>query len=607
MEDYQSEFSSIERKVIASIPYNNNDNDSQSNYLKDLSMDQTSNNYSNSNKYSTTNFRKNMQYHPQNEENNDSSDESESGYSNIFIKQFPSFHHQKDNKSQFQKYKYNENVSNYQNSNFKINHEINKSPNFNTFEMNNSPDKYKNIQDTSYSSLNTPHKSQNSQYINYNITTPQKIIQNQYLQNYYINANAQNFSNYQYINNNSFMTPQKKQKHSNDYYDNNTHFVVTKIPQEYSNFRTHNFNSILPNNPNTNFDINKVNQTYKNEDNEVINPLNSLDTVKSINLEGSPKEADSEKEKNNNINNNNFFENKYEDKLQNNLLQKKFISEEELLLKCLKYGNPPPDGDFSPEGWKLFYPSNESFFLWDKGGVIPNQLRIKNENDEDNLEIYKGEVNKNDERHGFGVLTTPKYVRKGTWRNGKFTGWCRESRVNGDIYEGKFIDGVIIGKGINKNQKGNLYIGDFVDNKREGKGELRTKKIHYIGEFKQNKLDGKGKLKFLKEGHIYKGEFKNNEITGVGIFKWSNGDAYEGEMKNGIINGKGKYIYSKGQIYEGQYLNGVKHGLGRLTYPDGKIYEGEFNNGKPHGKGIVIKNGKKRDIIFENGNVISKF
>ena len=378
---------------------------------------------------------------------------------------------------------------------------------------------------------------------------------------------------------------------------------------EYSNFRTHNFNNInstiFSNNKNTNMDINKVNNiTHQNQDNEeVVNPLKHLNTVKSMKFEGSPEDANidvdvnSEKEKN-----------KYAINSQNNnLLQNKNPSEEELLLKCRKYGTPPPDEDFSPEGWKLFYPSDERFFLWDKGRVIPNQLRIKNENDEEHLEIYKGEVNKNDEKHGFGILTTPKYVRKGTWRDGEFTGWCRESRVNGDIYEGKFIDGAIFGKGINKNHKGNLYIGDFVDNKREGKGELRTSKIHYIGEFKQNKLEGKGKLKFVKEGHTYKGTFKNNEITGVGIFKWSNGDVYEGEMKNGIINGKGKYIYSNGQIYEGQYLNGVKHGLGRLTYPNNKIYEGEFNNGKPHGKGIVIINGKKRDIIFENGNVVFKF
>ena len=272
-----------------------------------------------------------------------------------------------------------------------------------------------------------------------------------------------------------------------------------------------------------------------------------------------------------------------------------------LYKKCRKNGTPPPDNDFSLEGWKLFYPPDEKFFLWEKGKTIPNQILVENENDDENLEIYEGEVNVNSEKHGFGVLTTPKYVRKGTWRDGEFTGWCRESRVNGDIFEGKFIDGAIYGKGINKNHKGNLYVGDFVDNKREGKGELKTKRIQYEGEFKYDKFNGKGKLQFLKEGHFYEGEFKNNEISGEGKFKWNNGDVYEGEMTSGKMNGYGKYTYSNGQIYEGNYKDGVKEGLGKLIYPNNKIYEGEFKNGKPQGEGTIIDNGKKIDIEYIDG------
>ena len=279
---------------------------------------------------------------------------------------------------------------------------------------------------------------------------------------------------------------------------------------------------------------------------------------------------------------------------------------EKLYELCRKNGTPPPDGDFSLEGWKLFYPPDEKFFLWEKGKAIPNQIIVYNEKDEENLQIYEGEINKKNEKHGFGILTSPKYVRKGTWRNGEFTGWCRESRINGDIFEGKYIDGAIFGKGINKNHKGNLYIGDFVDSKREGKGELKTKRIHYEGDFKYDKFNGKGKLEFVKEGHSYEGEFKNNEINGIGIFKWNNGDVYEGEMTNGKMNGYGKYTYSNGQVYEGNYVNGVKGGLGKLIYPNKKIYEGEFKNGKPMGEGSIISNGEKVDIIYKDGNFQKK-
>ena len=279
---------------------------------------------------------------------------------------------------------------------------------------------------------------------------------------------------------------------------------------------------------------------------------------------------------------------------------------EKLYKICRKNGTPPLDGDFSLEGWKLFYPKDEKFFLWEKGEIIPNQILISNENDEDNLEIYEGEINKLKEKHGVGVLTTPKYVRKGTWRDGEFTGWCRESRINGDIFEGKFIDGAIYGKGINKSHKGNLYVGDFVDSKREGKGDLKTKKIHYEGDFKFDKFNGKGKLEFINEGYSYEGEFKNNEISGIGTFKWSNGDIYEGEMINGKMNGFGKYTYSNGQIYEGNYVNGVKEGLGKLFYPNKKIYKGYFKNGKPYGEGTIIIDGKETNIIYKDGKFHKK-
>ena len=124
-------------------------------------------------------------------------------------------------------------------------------------------------------------------------------------------------------------------------------------------------------------------------------------------------------------------------------------------------------------------------------------------------------------------------MRKGTWRNGEFTGWGRESRRNRDVLEGKFINGNVCGKGYLKNNRGNIYFGDFVNSKREGYGELYTNKIHYIGEFRDDQLNGKGVIEFLKEGHKYEGEFKNNEINGKGIFSWKNGDVYEGEMSNG--------------------------------------------------------------------------
>ena len=259
----------------------------------------------------------------------------------------------------------------------------------------------------------------------------------------------------------------------------------------------------------------------------------------------------------------------------------KQISESQIEIlynQCLSKGETEPDDDFSLYTYKQFYPENDEFFNFDKGEVFQAQL-ISSPEDINHLEIYEGEINSNNKKHGYGISITPFYVRKGIWRNGEFTGWGRESRRNKDVLEGKFINGKVNGKGFIKNSRGNLYVGDFIDSKRDGYGELYTNKIHYIGEFKDDKLNGKGIIEFLKEGHVYEGEFKNNEINGKGIFKWKNGDVYQGEMTNGKMNGHGIYKYSDGQIYDGEYVNGLREGRGKIIYSNKIVYEGEFKGG----------------------------
>ena len=267
-----------------------------------------------------------------------------------------------------------------------------------------------------------------------------------------------------------------------------------------------------------------------------------------------------------------------------------------LLDQC---GPVEPDDDFQLDGWKQFYPLDDPFFNWQKGNVSPN-WRVYNPTDRMNLAVYEGDMY-NGMRHGFGRLTTPKYVRLGTWRDDQFTGWGRESRRNGDVLEGKFIDGKVTGKGILKNAKGNLYVGDFVHSRREGYGELDTNRIHYKGQFVGDRLNGKGIIHFKIEGHDYDGDFKDNEINGKGVFRWTNGDVYDGQMTRGKMNGVGRYTYANGQIYEGNYINGVKEGKGRLTYPNGFVYDGDFVGGRPRGKADITSGGKTIPVEYSDG------
>ena len=411
---------------------------------------------------------------------------------------------------------------------------------------------------------------------------------NQLNQNKNINKNISNINNINIYNN-----------HNNNYYQN----------QSYNN------NNYIKPNPNKN-------NNYKNNKNiqspwPIPQDSEILEEEEDGGEDKGDKPEEPEEEYEENFTNQN--KDKFNDKTQSDLINNESETTmpsimpsydekklKKLLSRCFKKGIPPSDDDFSPNSWQVFYPPNDKFFLWDKGKVIPNQVLIKNENDPDNIEIYQGEINSQKEKHGQGRLTTPNYIRVGTWRDDEFTGWGRESRINGDVFEGRFVDGAIYGKGINKSKKDNMYVGEFVDSKREGKGQLTTQKIHYVGEFKYDKFNGEGKIEFSKLGHKYEGEFKNNEINGMGIFTWNNGETYEGEMTNGKMNGYGKYTYTTGQIYEGNYVNGVKEGLGKLISTNNHIYEGEFKNGKPFGEGTLLINGKKFKVICKDGKIEKK-
>ena len=181
-----------------------------------------------------------------------------------------------------------------------------------------------------------------------------------------------------------------------------------------------------------------------------------------------------------------------------------------------------------------------------------------NKEDKNNIQIYQGDLNSQGQRHGQGKCTTPYYVLIGQWKNDQFSGWGRESRCNGDVFEGRYENGVINGKGIFLNEKNSKYVGDFKNTRRWGKGDLTTDKIHYEGDFVNNEMSGKGRIRFLRDGVDYQGTFKNDQIDGYGVFLWRNGDRYEGQVKFGKMHGMGKYTFKNGKVYTGMFNMGKK-------------------------------------------------
>ena len=220
-------------------------------------------------------------------------------------------------------------------------------------------------------------------------------------------------------------------------------------------------------------------------------------------------------------------------------------------------GIPRNSDDFNHKNFSKFYSKQDPFFKYDNTGLIHNYIIIYNENQEDlsQMEIYEGDLNQKGQRHGLGKLVTQYYELKGLWKNDMFSGWGRQSRCNGEIYEGRFENGLLNGKGIFLDKKTNKYIGEFKNMKKWGKGKLISDKIIYEGDFINNKKEGKGRIKFLESNVIYEGTFINDNIEGYGIFKYTNGNIYEGEVKNWKMNGNGAYKYRNGKILKGRFVD----------------------------------------------------
>ena len=363
------------------------------------------------------------------------------------------------------------------------------------------------------------------------------------------------------------------------------------------NIRNNNMNNTM-NNMNIRNNINTMNLNIRNNINNNINNINTMNNINTINNI-------------NNINNAKLLSNvlKIQSKWRYHYIKMRFeqikqqlVLESENFLSsqyeiCDKAGPAISDDDFTLEGWKKFYPPNDPFFNFDKGFVLQYGIKIKHPNNPEKVQVYEGDINIKNERHGYGRLTTTKSVFLGEWRNDEFTGWGRETRRSGKILEGKYINGLVEGKGILKNNKGNTYIGDFVNSKRHGKGILDTNKVHYEGEFQNDKLCGKGRIIFKKEGHVYEGEFDNNEINGYGTFKWKNGDSYTGQMKNGKMHGSGRYIYNNGKIFEGTYSNGIKTGKGIIYHMNSSVAD----------KSMISKNSDPKGLNISGMTVNTKF
>ncbi|MEH0155452.1 hypothetical protein V6R21_14995 [Limibacter armeniacum] len=126
----------------------------------------------------------------------------------------------------------------------------------------------------------------------------------------------------------------------------------------------------------------------------------------------------------------------------------------------------------------------------------------------------------------------------------------------------------------------------------------------YQGRWNNDKMQGRGKITY-PDGSSYEGNFLDGIRSGFGIFTWANGDEYQGGFKDGKMHGRGILTQKDGTQHEGSWLYGKSFGEGTHTYPDGSQYIGEWVDNKRHGKGIMLySDGRVEQGEWEKGEYV---
>lgn len=201
----------------------------------------------------------------------------------------------------------------------------------------------------------------------------------------------------------------------------------------------------------------------------------------------------------------------------------------------------------------------------------------------------------NTEPTSTAVPTSAKDASNKSEPQGEF----KRIEIDGDLFEGYFLNGKKNGRGKYTWANGNVYDGNWVDGKCTGKGRISwSSGASFDGEWKDNQMS-EGKYSYA-DGSVYEGSFKNGKYDGYGKRIYKDGDKYEGRWQSGSRNGKGVYTWADGDVYDGEWKDDKRCGVGRMVMygkagPDalnaGEVfikysYDGEWLDNREHGHGI---------------------
>ncbi len=222
-------------------------------------------------------------------------------------------------------------------------------------------------------------------------------------------------------------------------------------------------------------------------------------------------------------------------------------------------------------------------------------------------------------------------VYEGECLDGVMHGLGRYIFDNGDVYFGNFQDGLFHGWGLYAWADGDVYMGEWENDLRHGRGCMiaadgtetdgiwenggfANSQDRYEGQKKDGLPDGDGVM-YYENGEVYSGEWTAGKRDGVGMLTRPDGSGLKGswfddEFSDGwrLHPGSGNEERKLTLPY-GEYVGDIKdmepHGWGIMDYSDGKHYEGDWEKGLEHGYGVMTHpDGGFEDGQWEKGKFI---
>ncbi|KAL3775490.1 hypothetical protein ACHAW5_000235 [Stephanodiscus triporus] len=205
--------------------------------------------------------------------------------------------------------------------------------------------------------------------------------------------------------------------------------------------------------------------------------------------------------------------------------------------------------------------------------------------------IYQGRF-ANGQYHGVGELRKAEKVGE---NDDADDGRGRRKEV---VYVGDFVEGEFHGHGTLTKSDGSSYVGSWREGKRSTGIETLVNGDVFEGSFVNDLREGRGVLRTKGGGMTICGVWEAGKLKdGVEVcITYADGHCYCGDHADSVPHGFGRIDYAdKGSIistYTGWFVNGVRQGMGKCSFhKTGEEYEGEWACDEPIGLKIFQHQG----------------